>query len=398
MQVYSNSTLTPEIVDWPVYMRRALALAGTVISASPNPRVGCVIVKDGQIAGEGWHAAAGQAHAEVAALQVAGSKARGATAFVSLEPCAHTGRTGPCAEALIAAGISRVVIAGTDPNPKVAGKGIAILEAAGIAVVHLIDFEKDAVALNRGYFRRRQQNVPYVRCKLAMSLDGRTALANGDSKWITGIAARADVQLLRARSCAVVTGIGTVLADDPVLNVRKPELPLIASELDANTLALARQPLRVILDSRLRTPPAANIIGQAGAVAIYTTARGTPGAGSGKVFPGNVTVKTQSGGEPQIQLRSVLESLAADFECNEILIEAGPILSTAFIQAGLVDELLVYIAPKLLGKDGRALVELSGLQSLSESIEFEITDVAIVGSRPHSDIRVTLLPRNVAGV
>lgn len=398
MQVYSNSALTPEIADWPVYMRRALQLAGTVISASPNPRVGCVIVKDGQVVGEGWHAAAGQAHAEVAALQVAGGNARGATVFVTLEPCAHTGRTGPCAEALLAAGVSRVVIAGIDPNPVVAGKGIAILEAAGIAVAHLIDFEKGAVALNRGYFKRRRQALPYVRCKLAMSLDGRTALANGDSKWITGIAARADVQLLRARSCAVVTGIGTILADDPALNVRTAELPLTSAELDANALALARQPLRVILDSALRTSPAANIITQAGPVAIYTKSPGKPGAAGNKAFPGNVTIKVLSGSAPKVPLRSVLESLAADFQCNEILIEAGAILGTAFIQAGLIDELLLYIAPKLLGKDGRALVELSGLKSLSESIEFDIIDVAMVGSSPHSDIRVTLLPRIVAGV
>lgn len=396
MQVFSNSELTAGIVDWPVYMCRAMELARTVITAAPNPRVGCVIVKDGQVVGEGWHAAAGQAHAEVAAMQQAGAAARSATAFVTLEPCAHTGRTGPCAEALLAAGIRQVVIAVVDPNPSVAGKGIALLESAGVQLFHLIDFEQEAIALNRGYFKRRQQGLPYVRCKLAMSLDGRTALANGNSQWITGPVARADVQLWRARSCAVVTGIGTVLADDPALNVRTAELPLTVQELEINKLALQRQPLRVILDSTLRTPRAARITQQQGAVAIYSTAAYSSAAGKA-AFPDNVILKAVAGPGPRVALLSVLESLAADFECNEILVEAGAILSTAFIQAGLVDELVVYIAPKLLGKDGRALVELSGLQSLSDSIEFDISDVTVVGDISHSDIRVTLLPRVAAG-
>ena len=405
MQLYRNNTLSPDNVDWPVYMRRALELARNIISAAPNPRVGCVIVKDGKIAGEGWHAAAGQAHAEVGALQAAGNLSRGATAFVTLEPCAHVGRTGPCADALVLAGVTRVVIAGIDPNPAVAGKGVAKLEAAGIEVVHLVDFESEAVALNRGYFQRRQHGLPWVTCKLAMSLDGRTALANGDSKWITGAASRADVQLLRARSSAVVTGIGTVLADDPALTVRATQLPLSNTELQLNSRALARQPLRVILDSSLRTPPAAQILHQEGQVAIYTrTASGSQEPGK-KAYSENVTVKTLSSGDSKVPLRSVLESLATEFECNEILVEAGAILSTAFIQAGLVNELVVYIAPKLLGKDGRALVELSGLNSLSAVIEFEIVDVATIGatigamidSSDQRDIRITLQPRTKSG-
>lgn len=397
MQVHRNNILPPDIVDWPVYMRRALELARKVISAAPNPRVGCVIVKDGRIAGEGWHAAAGQVHAEVAALQAAGSQARGATAFVTLEPCAHVGRTGPCADALLVAGVAKVVIAGIDPNPAVAGKGVARLETAGIEVVHLVDFESEAIALNRGYFRRRQQGLPWVTCKLAMSLDGRTALANGDSKWITGPAARADVQLLRARSSAILTGIGTVLADNPALNVRTAQLPLSSTELEANALALARQPLRVILDTLLRTPHTANILQQEGPVAIYTRAiAGSPVAGKSP-YPENVTVKTLTGGDSRVPLRSVLESLATEFECNEVLVEAGSIVSTAFIQAGLADELVLYIAPKLLGKDGRALVDLSGLHAMSAVIEFEIVDVAMIGGSGHSDIRVTLQPRTRTG-
>ncbi|MSR11660.1 MAG: bifunctional diaminohydroxyphosphoribosylaminopyrimidine deaminase/5-amino-6-(5-phosphoribosylamino)uracil reductase RibD [Gammaproteobacteria bacterium] len=394
MQVYSNSALSAEIVDWPVHMRQALALARTVITAAPNPRVGCVIVKDRKLVGEGWHAAAGQAHAEVAALRQAGAAARAATAFVTLEPCAHTGRTGPCVEALLAAGIERVVLASIDPNPSVSGKGITVLEAAGVQVYHLKDFEQDAMDLNRGYFRRHQQGLPYVRLKLAMSLDGRTALANGDSKWITGPAARADGQLLRAHSCAIVTGIGTVLADDPALTVRSAELPLSQSALQANALALSRQPLRVILDSGRRTPATARILREQGSVVIFGTSSNTTDSSA---YPGNVTLKALPGAGSGLALRSVLESLAADFECNEILVEAGAILSTAFIEAGLVDELLLYIAPKLLGKDGRALVEFTGLQTLADSIEFDIIDVAIVGEAGHGDIRVTLQPRTAAG-
>ncbi len=397
MQVYRNNTLSPDIVDWPVYMRRALELARKVIAAAPNPRVGCVIVRDGKIAGEGWHAAAGQAHAEVCALQAAGNQARGATAFVTLEPCAHVGQTGPCAEALVVAGVARVVIAGIDPNPAVAGKGVAKLEAAGIEVVHMADFELEAVALNRGYFRRRQQALPWVTCKLAMSLDGRTALANGDSKWITGPAARADVQLLRARSGAIITGIGTVLADDPALTVRAPQLPLSSAELQANSLTLAKQPLRVILDSSLRTPPTARILHQEGQVAIYTRSIPEARAAVNPSYSRNVTVKPLAGGDSKVPLRSVLESLATEFECNEVLVEAGTIVSTAFIQAGLVNELVVYIAPKLLGKDGHALVEFSGLQSLSAVIEFEIVDVAMIGSSGQSDIRIVLQPRTNTG-
>lgn len=397
MQVFRNNMLSPDIVDWPVYMRRALELARKVISAAPNPRVGCVIVKDGRIAGEGWHAAAGQAHAEVGALQAAGIQARGATAFVTLEPCAHVGRTGPCADALLVAGVAKVVIAGIDPNPAVAGKGVAKLEAAGIEVVHMADFESEAVALNRGYFRRRQTGLPWVTCKLAMSLDGRTALANGDSKWITGPAARADVQLLRARSSAIVTGIGTVLADDPALTVRAAQLPMDSAELQANALSLIRQPLRVILDSSLRTPHTANILKQQGQVVIFTRSVAGSPTSSNKSYPDNVSIKTMGGGDSKVPLRSVLESLATEFECNEVLVEAGAIVSTALIQAGLVDELVVYIAPKLLGNDGRALVELSGLQSLSEAIEFGIVDTAVIGSRGQGDIRITLHRRAKTG-
>jgi len=389
MQAYSNNALSAEIIDWPVHMRRALQLAANIITATPNPRVGCVIIKHGEVVGEGWHSATGQPHAEVVALTNAGTAARGATVFVTLEPCAHTGRTGPCAEALVQAGVRQVVIPCIDPNPDVAGNGVAILEAAGIEVFHLIDFEQDARNLNRGYFKRRLQGLPFVRCKLAMSLDGRTALHNGESQWITGAAARADVQLLRARSSAVLTGIGTVLADDPSMNVRRAELPLTDAELEANALALAQQPLRVILDTQLRTPAAARILQEDGRVVIYTHE-----TTSGQlVLADNVELQAVAATGPQVALNIVLESLASEFECNEILVEAGATLSTAFVEAGLVDELIVYIAPKLLGSDGRALLEVTGLTSLAESINFSIVDLTLIGG----DIRVTLVPQTADG-
>lgn len=384
MKIFSNNELDSEIIDWPVYMQKALDLAGNVLSASPNPRVGCVIVKENKIVGEGWHIAAGQAHAEVMALRQAGSQAESGTAFVSLEPCCHTGRTGPCTSALIQAKVAQVVIAGIDPNPSVAGEGIAALSAAGIEVFQLSDFQQAARAINPGYFKSRESGLPYVRCKMAMSLDGRTALANGKSKWITGSAARSDVQKLRASSSAIVTGVETVLADDPSLNVRVDELGLDAAELERNKLSLAEQPLRVILDSKLRTPDTAKLLDEMGPVKIYTAeefAEKQSLAGSVEIL-----VAKQSGS--RVNLRSVLESLASEFACTEVLVEAGATLSGAFLQAGLIDELIIYIAPKLLGSDARALFNFTGLQSLSDCVNLELVDCTKVGS----DMRVTLRP------
>ena len=385
MQVYSNKALSQEIIDWPVTMQRALMLAARVMSAAPNPRVGCVIVCAEGIVGEGWHSAAGQPHAEIEALRMAGNAARNATVFVTLEPCAHHGRTGPCADALIAAGVARVVIAGIDPNPAVAGKGIARLEAVGIEVAHLVDFEAAAQSLNRGYFKRRQFGRPWVTCKLAMSIDGRTALANGPSKWITGGEARADVQRLRARSCAIVTGIATVLFDDPSLTVRPAELQLSAEAQQVNALALRRQPLRVILDSKGRVPANARILGDGTGVKVYIGRESQAPSG----LPAAVQVLPVAANRQGVDLLSVLESLASDFECNEILVEAGSTLSSAFISAGLVDELIVYIAPKLLGSDARALFEASGLTALTTAPQFELADVERFGN----DVRLTLHPQ-----
>ncbi len=238
------------------YMARALTLARRgLTSTDPNPRVGCVLVKDGTVVGEGWHRRTGEAHAEVIALEAAGARARGATAYVTLEPCCHYGRTPPCTDALLSAGVIRVVAAMADPNPQVAGRGLEILRTAGVAVDCGL-LETEARALNPGFIQRMTQGRPFVRLKLAMSLDGRTALASGESQWLTGEAARQDVQRLRARASAILTGIGTVLADDPSLNVRLPEAP--------------RQPLRVILDSGLRTPPTARTLQLPGSVLIFT--------------------------------------------------------------------------------------------------------------------------------
>lgn len=384
MKKISNSELSAEIIDWPVYMQHALDLACNVLSASPNPRVGCVIVKGNDIVGEGWHIAPGQAHAEAMALQAAGDQAESAIVFVSLEPCCHSGRTGPCTAALIEAKVSQVVIAAVDPNPSVAGEGIETLSAAGIEVIQLLDFELAARAINPGYLKWRESGLPYVRCKMAMSLDGRTALANGESKWITAAAARADVQKLRVSSDAVVTGVETILADDPSLNVRVGELALDEEEISRNKLLLAKQPLRVILDSNLRTPDTAKLLNAAGPIKIYTARPATKDKG----LAGNVEILVADQSEERVNLRSVLESLASEFSCTEVLIEAGATLSGAFLQAGLIDELIIYIAPKLMGSDARSLFNFSGLQSLSDCAELEIEDIARVGG----DIRLTVKP------
>ena len=384
MKKISNDKLQPEILDWPVYMRRAIDLAGNAINTSPNPRVGCVLVINQEIVGEGWHVALGEAHAEVMALEQAGDRAKSSIAFVSLEPCSHTGRTGPCSDALIKAGVSQVVIACIDPNVEVAGKGVEKLIAAGIPVTQLTDFDSLARAVTPGYFKRREQGIPYVRCKLAMSLDGRTALANGESKWISGQQSRSDVQRLRAESSAVITGIETVLADDPSLNVRIGDLNLAQEDFARNEKALSKQPLRVILDSHLRTPTEAKILSLPGEVKVFSI--DTPG--TAKNLASNVEYVQAAASGKRVSLHSVLESLASDFACTEVLVEAGATLSTAFIKAGLVDELIVYIAPKLLGSDARSLLNIAGIESMSDSLNFEITDLQQIDC----DIRAVLKP------
>jgi diaminohydroxyphosphoribosylaminopyrimidine deaminase/5-amino-6-(5-phosphoribosylamino)uracil reductase len=348
------------------WMAQALRLAERgLYSTSPNPRVGCVLVRDEALVGSGWHIKTGEPHAEVYALREAGELARGATAYVTLEPCCHHGRTPPCSDALINAGIKRVVVAMQDPNPQVAGKGIARLRSTGIEVECGL-METAALTLNAGFVARMTRGWPLVRCKTGMSLDGRTALANGVSQWITGAAARLDVQHWRARSCAVLTGINTVLSDDAQLNVREIE-----------TL---RQPLRVVLDSRLRMPPDARIL-QGGGVLIYCAMRDEQKMANLENAGAIVIVLPDARG--RIDLEAMLRDLAQR-GCNEVLVEAGAILNGALLHKGLADELLLYIAPQLLGDMARGMAVLGELTALDQRIDLKWLDVCQVGD----DLRI----------
>ena len=386
MKTLENLQKDKSILEWPGYMRRAIDLAGIVLSATPNPRVGCVIVNGGEIVSEGWHAAAGLAHAEVMAIEKAGELAQDGIAFVSLEPCSFTGRTGPCSQALIEAGLSKVVIAGLDPDARVSGSGVKQLEDAGIEVFHLPEFEAQAQDLNRGYFKRHTLGLPFVRLKLAMSLDGRTALASGESKWITSSTARSDVQRIRASSSVILTGVNTVIDDDPTLNVRTEDLLLDEEELNLNQDCLAQQPMRVILDSQLQTPGTARILAATGQVKIFTASSGNHPNNLGD----NVEIVQIAQEEKGVDLKSVLESLASKFACNDVLVEAGPTLSGSFIEQNLVDELIVYVAPKILGSDAKPLLEISGLSSLAQATQLEIKEVAEIGK----DIKAVLSKPN----
>ncbi len=353
-------------------MARALRLAERGLhTTQPNPRVGCVIACDEEIVGEGWHERAGEPHAEVFALRAAGLRARGATAYVTLEPCAHFGRTPPCADALIAAGVSRVVAACEDPNPKVAGGGFAKARAAGIAVdVGLM--RAAARELNRGFLSRLERGRPWLRVKLAMSLDGRTALANGTSQWITSAAARADVQRWRARSSAILTGIGSVLADDPKLTVR----------LDAFSADSAiggeqgHKPLRVVLDRSLRTPCAANLLDGSAPTLVLHAADAKP---SDDRFARVELAGIDLDAAGRIDLSAMLRLLATR-GVNELHVEAGPTLCGALFAQGLVDELLLYVAPLTLGDQARALLTLPCLDDMQQARRLRIVEQRQVGA------------------
>jgi diaminohydroxyphosphoribosylaminopyrimidine deaminase/5-amino-6-(5-phosphoribosylamino)uracil reductase len=327
--------------------------------------VGCVLVRDGVVIGEGFTQRAGGNHAEIEAL-AACADPRGATAYVTLEPCSHQGKTGPCVEALIAAGVAEVFIAMRDPNPAVGGHGLARLQAAGITV-HEGLLAAQAEAVNPGFFKRMRTGLPRVRVKLAASLDGRTAMASGESQWITGPAARADVQKLRARSGAIVTGVETVISDDPALTVRD------------DSLDIPDQPLRVIVDSTLRTPPGAKLLSQPGQTLIACA------AGEGAA-PGGAELIRLPGPDGRVDLPALLGELAAR-QINDILVECGPRLAGAFIAAGLVDELVVYMAPTLMGSKARPMLEL-GLDAMDEQRRLQVADIRRVGD----DVRWTLLP------
>lgn len=354
------------------YMARALRLAGHgLYTTSPNPRVGCVLVRDGRIVGEGWHVRAGEAHAEVNALRAAGDAARGATAYVTLEPCAHHGRTPPCVDALIAAGIGRVVAALEDPNPRVAGRGLAQLRAAGIpASCGLLSTE--AAALNVGFIARMTRGRPWLRMKMAASLDGRTALANGLSQWLTGPAARRDGHRWRARACALLTGSGTVREDDPQLTVR-----------DIDT---GRQPLRVVVDSRLEIAPTARIL--AGGGTLVACAEADAGKAAALRARG-AEVLTLPDAAGRVDLPALLAELGRR-GINEVHAEAGSALSGALLHAGLVDELLLYLAPCLLGDNARGMFALPALASLEGRVRLRIDEARMLG--PDLRLCVRLLP------
>jgi diaminohydroxyphosphoribosylaminopyrimidine deaminase/5-amino-6-(5-phosphoribosylamino)uracil reductase len=368
-----------------VFMAQAIALAKKgLYTTMPNPRVGCVLVREGSVIATGWHQLAGKGHAEVnalAAAETAGLIVQNATAYVTLEPCSHTGKTGPCAEALIKAGISRLVFGMQDPNPQVAGRGLELIKVAGIEVDGPC-LEAESQALNPGFIRRMQKARPLVRCKLAMSLDGRTAMASGESKWITSAAARSDVQRLRARSCAIITGIGSILHDDSSLTVRADEL-----DIDDAESAAAVQPLRIVLDSKQRLPLDAKVVQYAPAQTRVVTAQPhlRPELAALGVeelcFPRSCLPESE-----RVDLTKVVEWLAEQ-QCNEVLVEAGSELSGAFLQAGLIDEVIVYLAPKLMGSKAKPLFDL-GLNTMSEQVPLTITDIRAVGD----DWRITFKP------
>ena len=346
------------------YMVRALQLAERgLFTTHPNPRVGCVIVNGEEVIGEGWHQKAGGPHAEIHALQQAGENARGATAYVTLEPCSHHGKTPPCADALIAAGISRVVIAMQDPNPQVAGAGIERLRKSGIEVSAGL-LEADARALNPGFILRMSEGRPFVRCKMAMSLDGRTAMASGESQWITGADAREDGQRLRARSSAIMTGVGTVLADDPQMTVR----------LEGEAV---KTPLRIVLDPHLSTPISAKIL-QGDAPTLIVTAVDEPGIQQ-QFEEAGIEVIAVPGCNDTIDLPALMQILA-NREINEIHLEAGATLSGAMLHEGLIDELNIYMAAKLMGSGARALFNTPGLELLADAVDLDIIDIRAVGA------------------
>jgi len=347
-------------------MRQAIELAGRgLYTTTPNPRVGCVIVKDGAVVGTGWHEKAGLPHAEVLALKAAGERARGATLYVNLEPCSHHGRTPPCADAVVAAGVRRVIAAMQDPNPKVAGAGFAKLRAAGIEVEHGL-MEEEARELNIGFVARMTRGRPWVRMKIAASLDGRTALANGTSQWITGEAARADGHRWRARACAILTGHGTVRDDDPQLNVRGVDTP--------------RQPLKIVVDSRFETPLSARVLKDgrtlvAGAVNETKRIAALKAAGADTVIIPNDRGK--------VELIKLMDELGRR-ELNELHVEGGHKLNGSLLQAGVVDELLVYLAPSVIGDSGRGMFDMPELTELSQKKTVTIREVGRIGE----DLRI----------
>ncbi|MCU7844816.1 MAG: bifunctional diaminohydroxyphosphoribosylaminopyrimidine deaminase/5-amino-6-(5-phosphoribosylamino)uracil reductase RibD [Candidatus Thiodiazotropha sp. (ex Monitilora ramsayi)] len=362
------------------YMASAIRLAQKgIYTTHPNPRVGCLLVKAGKVVGEGYHHRAGEPHAERNALADAGTQAQGATAYVTLEPCCHHGRTPPCTDGLIEAGVKRVVAAMRDPNPLVSGNGLEKLREAGIEVIDGI-MQSQAEALNPGFVKRMREGMPYVRCKLAMSLDGRTAMASGESQWITSSAAREDVHRLRARSAAILTGAGTMQADDPTMNVR-----LTAAQLGLEADIPPPQPLRVVLDPQLQTPPTAKMLHQPGPVLLVCGDEARLQAGPLEAI--GAQIATLPVYDNQLDLHEVMKLLAAH-EINEVLLESGAVLAGSMLEAGLIDELVVYLAPHLMGSGARGLFHLPELLHMKDRIPLKIKEIRQIGE----DIRITAVP------
>ncbi|NIC06773.1 bifunctional diaminohydroxyphosphoribosylaminopyrimidine deaminase/5-amino-6-(5-phosphoribosylamino)uracil reductase RibD [Billgrantia bachuensis] len=367
------------------WMARALQLARRgLYTTHPNPRVGCVLVKNQHMIGEGWHVRAGEPHAEVHALRMAGETVRGATAYVTLEPCSHHGRTGPCAVALIEAGVDRVVVAMQDPNPDVSGRGIAMLRQAGIEVeVGLL--EEEARSLNLGFISRMTRLRPYLRLKMAMSLDGRTAMQSGESQWITGPHARAEVQRLRASASAVMTGVDSIIFDNSRLTIRAAELGLD----DAEAIA-SRQPLRVVVDTQLRLPQAAACLREPGRTLVATVPGHDPQRRAHLEAAGAEVLVLPAGENGHVDLHALLRYLAEQELVNELLLETGATLAGAMLDAGLVDEMQLFVAPTLLGGEARPLFALPGLTRMAQQRPLEILDIRAIGR----DWRITARPEH----
>jgi|TARA_B100002052_G_scaffold34744_1_gene26789 diaminohydroxyphosphoribosylaminopyrimidine deaminase/5-amino-6-(5-phosphoribosylamino)uracil reductase len=356
------------------FMTRAVELAKRgLYTTKPNPRVGCVVVQGDEIVGEGWHERAGEPHAEIHALSDAGERAKGSEVFVSLEPCAHSGRTGPCVQALVDAGVSRVVAAMIDPNPQVAGRGIEMLRTAGIAA-EISQQDCGALDLNPGFCKRMAGGRPLVRLKVAATMDGRTAANDGSSQWITGEAARAEVHQLRARSCAIVTGIGTVREDNPRLNAR----------VDEDVV----QPLRVVLDGNGQLDPSARLFSESGDVLIVTSREDDEGYG----FDARTEQLCLAGEDGRVDVAGVLDILA-ERACNEVLVEAGAGVAGAFVSRSLVDEIWVYQSPDMLGSGGRGMFVMRGIRSIDDRVKFELKDASRIGR----DLRLIYRPAREGG-
>ncbi|WP_223271725.1 bifunctional diaminohydroxyphosphoribosylaminopyrimidine deaminase/5-amino-6-(5-phosphoribosylamino)uracil reductase RibD [Colwellia hornerae] len=362
------------------FMQRAITLAKQgYFTTSPNPRVGCVLVKNGEIVGEGFHQKAGEGHAEVNALAMAGKNAQGATAYVTLEPCSHYGLTPPCAKGLILAGIKHVIAAMVDPNPKVAGNGLKMLAQAGISSQHGL-LREAAEALNVGFIKQMTTGLPYVRCKLAASLDGKTAMKNGESKWITSPQARQDVQRLRAQSCAIISGADSILTDDAKMTVRWSELGVLKNSYQKENV---RQPIRVIIDTKNRLTPNLALFNEHSPIILIRRTIENIHQWPHFVKQVSLPIVNTSANEQHIDLHALLQYLAK-LNLNDVLIESGAQLAGAFIERDLVDELVLYQAPKLMGADSKSLVNMANIESLSQAKELNIIDLRMIGE----DIRI----------